>query len=46
MGAEDRRKTEKAWEHSSREWTQGGRRGGGADIRTKLKSEFLTGQDE
>ena len=25
-------KTGKAWEHSSCEWTQGGRRGGGADI--------------
>ena len=32
MGAEDWRKTEKAWEHSSHEWMQGGHRGRGADI--------------
>ena len=31
-GVEDRRKTGKAWEHSSREWTQSGRIWGGADI--------------
>ena len=49
MGAEDQRKTGKAWEHSSHEWMQGGHREGGPTfkyIRTKLESEFLAGQDE
>ena len=39
----------KAWEHSSREWTQGGCRGEGLIfkyVRTKLESKFLTGQDK
>ena len=49
MGAEDRQKTGKAWEHSSHEWTQGGLGGEGPIFKyicTKLESEFLTGQDE
>ena len=53
MGAKDRRKTGKAWEHSSHEWTQGGRKvdvgGEGLIFKymcTKLESEFLTAQDE
>ena len=39
----------KTWEHSSREWTRGGCRGEGLIfnyLQTKLKSEFLTGQDK
>ena len=37
------------WEHSSREWMQGGHGGGGSIFKylhAKLESEFLTGQDE
>ena len=48
MGAEDRRKIGRAWEYSSREWMQGGRRGEGPMfkyIHTKLESEFLTRLD-
>ena len=44
-----RRKTGKAWEHSSHEWTRGGCREEGLIfkyIHTKLESEFLAGQDE
>ena len=46
MGAEDQRKTGKAWEHSSREWMRGGHGREGATFKYKLGSEFLTGQYE
>ena len=43
-GTVDRQKTGKAWKHSSCEWMQSGRRGGGADIQIcmyYLKAIFL-----
>ena len=36
----------KAWACSSCKWVQGGHRGEGPDVRTKLESEFLTGEDK
>ena len=48
-GYPEDRKMGKAWEHSLREWTGGGRRGEGPIFKyifTKLESEFLTSQDE
>ena len=44
MGAEDLRKTGKAWEHSPHEWMQGGRGGEGPIFKylhTKLENEFV-----
>ena len=44
-----KKKTGKAWSHSSHEWTQGGCREEGPIFKyvtNKLESEFLTGEDK